>query len=109
MVGTVTEIGMRLRERRKELGMSQAILADRVGTTRQWIGYLERGKRTSEVGMVLDTLRALGLVVDVRARSPSSRGAKAIETVLARLAVGSESPGSRGANGPEVPSHDPEP
>ncbi len=69
---TVMELGMRVRERRKELGMSQTMLAERVRTTRQWISYLERGKRTTEVGMVLDTLRALGLFVDVRTRDPKS-------------------------------------
>ncbi|MCH7565440.1 MAG: helix-turn-helix domain-containing protein [Gemmatimonadetes bacterium] len=72
VIGTVTELGMRVRERREELGMSQTMLADRVRTTRQWISYLERGKQTTEVGMVLDTLRALGLIVDVRTRDPKS-------------------------------------
>lgn len=72
VIGTVMELGMRVRERRKELGMSQTMLAERVRTTRQWISYLERGKRTTEVGMVLDTLRALGLFVDVRTRDPKS-------------------------------------
>lgn len=72
VIGTVTELGMRVQERRKELGMSQTTLAERVHTTRQWIGYLERGKRTTEVGMVLDTLRALGLLVDVRPRDLKS-------------------------------------
>lgn len=72
VIVTVMELGMRVRERRKELGMSQTMLAERVRTTRQWISYLERGKRTTEVGMVLDTLRALGLFVDVRTRDPKS-------------------------------------
>ncbi len=63
VIGTVAELGARARERRKELGMSQAVLAQRVGTTRQWISYLERGKRTTEVGKVLDTLRASGWIV----------------------------------------------
>lgn len=68
VIGTVAELGMRVRERREDLGMSQTMLAERIGTTRHWISYLERGKRTAEIGMVLETLRALGLVVDVRAR-----------------------------------------
>ncbi len=51
---------MRVRERREDLGMSQTMLAERIGTTRHWISYLERGKRTAGIGMVLDTLRALG-------------------------------------------------
>ena len=35
VIGTVTELGMRIRERRKELGMSQTMLAERVRTTQQ--------------------------------------------------------------------------
>ena len=66
---SLSELGMRVRERRQELGLTQTALADRVGTTRHWISNLERGKRSAEVGMVFDTLRALGLVVDLRVRS----------------------------------------
>ena len=94
VIGTVAELGMRIRERRKELGMSQTMLAERVRTTRQWISYLERGKRTTEVGTVLDTLRALGLVVDIRVRGQESPSAKAFRAVSDRLTAGSESLGS---------------
>ncbi len=61
VIGAVAELGMRVRERRTEMGMPQAVLAERVRTTRPWISYLERGKRTTEVAMVLDTLRACRL------------------------------------------------
>ena len=70
VIGTVAELGMRVRERREDLGMSQTTLAERIGTTRHCISYLERGKLTAEIGMVVATLRALGLVVDIRARGP---------------------------------------
>ena len=100
-IGTVVELGARVQERRKELGLSQAMLAQRVGTTRQWIGNLEHGKRTAEVGMVLDTLRALGLVTSVRPRSnevltalPGSYGMRGAEANLSirRLAPSGNEP-----------------
>jgi len=107
VIGTVAGLGMRVRERREELSMSQTTLAQRVRTTRQWISYLERGKRTTEVGMVLDTLRALGLVVDVRARNQESPSAQAFRAVSARLTVGGESPGPDGTARAELPRNDP--
>jgi len=107
VIGTVAELGMRVRERRKELGMLQRMLAERVGTTRQWISNLERGKRTTEIGMVLDTLRALGLVVDVRARGQESPSAKALRAISAQLMVGGESSDPDGTTQGKPPQNDP--
>lgn len=58
------ELGARLRQRRRELGLSQLDLADVVGVNRRVIGELERGKGTIRLEIALRTAEALGL--DVR-------------------------------------------
>lgn len=54
-----------IRERRRALNLAQQTLADNVGVSRQWIVDLEKGKPGIELGLVLRTLEALGLVADV--------------------------------------------
>jgi len=61
---TPTEIGALLRQRRRDLGLSQLELAQRVGVSRQWIVDVERGKPRAELGLVLRALE----VLDVRLR-----------------------------------------
>lgn len=67
-VRTIWELGLRIRDRRLELGWSQAKLADRVGTTRQWVVNLEMGNAGAALGQVLQTMEILGLRMDVRDR-----------------------------------------
>lgn len=55
-----------VRGRRHELGLTQAALADRAGVSRKWVHELEGGKPTAELGLVVRTLQALGLELDVR-------------------------------------------
>ncbi len=71
--------GQLIREERKRQGLTQALLAERVGVGRQWIHQIERGKDTAEVGLVLKTLHALGLRVSVERdplRTPENQGAR---------------------------------
>lgn len=42
-VDTIRDFAAIVRRRRRELGMSQAQLADAVGRTRQWVSSLESG------------------------------------------------------------------
>lgn len=60
-IRTPRELGALIRERRRSLNLAQAALAARVGTTRRWIIDVERGKAGAELGLVLQTLQALGL------------------------------------------------
>jgi HTH-type transcriptional regulator / antitoxin HipB len=60
------DLAQTVRERRRHLGLSQGSLAQRVGVSRQWVVALEQAKPTAEVGLVLKTLSALGLRIDVR-------------------------------------------
>ncbi|HEY4530683.1 MAG TPA: type II toxin-antitoxin system Y4mF family antitoxin [Luteimonas sp.] len=54
-------LGLAVREARKTHGLTQAELAGLAGTGLRFIGELERGKPTLEVGKVLDVLAVLGL------------------------------------------------
>lgn len=74
-IRTVGDIGQLVRERRKQLGLSQAELARRAGVSRQWILDLEHGKPTAEVSLVLKALAATGLHLD--AYDPHQRGESA--------------------------------
>ena len=65
LVSRPTELGQLLRQRRQELGLSQAQLAERIGTSRQWVGKVEAGREGSELGLVLKALKALQLEVQV--------------------------------------------
>mgnify|MGYP002780637672 CR=1 FL=1 len=61
------DLGNRARDQRRRLGWTQAELARRIGSTRFWVSDLEAGKPTLELALVLKALRALGLMLDVRA------------------------------------------
>lgn len=79
------ELAQLVREQRKRQGLSQQRLAELVGVSRQWIIALEQGKPTAELGLVLQTLSAIGLRVDVRDRSDSGDDAAALSTATAEV------------------------
>jgi len=58
---TPKDLGAAIRQRRRELHLDQRTLAERVGVSRQWISECEHGKPRAELGLVLHTLRILGL------------------------------------------------
>lgn len=64
-VRTPTDIGLAIRERRRQLALGQQDLATQVGVSRQWIVEIEKGKPRAEVGLLLRTLNALGLELDI--------------------------------------------
>lgn len=66
------ELGAAIRAERRRLGLSQAALAERAGVGRDWIIGLEKGKPTAEVGLVLRTVRALGLTVQLGLESATT-------------------------------------
>jgi HTH-type transcriptional regulator/antitoxin HipB len=55
------QLGMTVRLRRNEKGLSQNRLAEFVGVERKWVLRLEAGNPKAELGLVLKTLNALGL------------------------------------------------
>lgn len=84
-IKTARELGMRLREAREDAALTQAELAERIGTSRQWVFDLERGKPTIRIGLVLRALSALGLVCDVSdPGAPEGHGHTPLGDVLDR-------------------------
>ena len=65
-VRTPRDLGLIIRENRRRLGLGQAELAQRVGVSRQWLLGVEKGKRRVDAALLLKTLTALGLSLDVR-------------------------------------------
>jgi HTH-type transcriptional regulator/antitoxin HipB len=73
-IRTPTDLGAIIRERRRELGLGQAELAERIGVSRQWIIGVERGRARAEIGLVLRTLDTLSIrlnaATDIRPAKP---------------------------------------
>lgn len=67
-IRTLVELGLRVRDRRLEIGMSQAQLADRVGVSRQWVMNLEQGNAGAALGQVMQVLDILRLDMHLRDR-----------------------------------------
>jgi len=55
------ELGALVRSRRKQHGFTQSELATRVEVSPLWVSQLERGKSTVQLGLVLRTMKELGL------------------------------------------------
>jgi len=68
---TVEALGARIRELRKEQGISQEMLAGLAGTGQRYISELERGKATIRVREMLRVLDALGCGIYIPNRQES--------------------------------------
>ena len=67
---TSADIGHLIRSERSRQALTQAELAERIGTTQRWISEIENGKASAEIGRVLRCLQALGLELEAqRARA----------------------------------------
>lgn len=66
---TVRQLGAIVAARRRELGMTQARLAERCGVSRQWLVRFEGGTHSVETGLALRVLRALDLYLEFTAMS----------------------------------------
>ncbi len=60
-IGSTSEFGHKVRARRKELGLTQAEVADVVPVNRRVLGRLERGIGTVRLEIALEITRVLGL------------------------------------------------
>jgi DNA-binding XRE family transcriptional regulator len=65
LIRNANALGQLIRDRRRHLGWSQGTLAERIGASRFWVGAVERGKPSAEVGLVPSAIQALGMTVDV--------------------------------------------
>jgi HTH-type transcriptional regulator/antitoxin HipB len=63
---TATDLGAFIRERRTKLGIDQVALAEKAGTSRKWLIEVEQGKPRAEIGLILRTLKTLGVSIDLQ-------------------------------------------
>jgi HTH-type transcriptional regulator / antitoxin HipB len=64
-IRTPADLGALIRDRRIKLHLDQKSLAAQAGVSRQWIVEAERGKPRAEIGLLLRTLGALGIALEV--------------------------------------------
>ncbi len=67
-VATAADIGMAVRKKRKEDGLTLADAAALCGVGYRFLSDLENGKETVQVGKVLKVMTALGLEMAITAR-----------------------------------------
>lgn len=65
-VRSAKDLGLMIREKRRQRGWDQQTLADRIGVSRLWISEMENGKRSVQLELVLRALAVLD--IDLQAR-----------------------------------------
>jgi y4mF family transcriptional regulator len=73
---TTAQIGTAIRTRRKHLKITQKELAMTCGTGLRFIGDLEKGKPTCQIGKTLQVLQALGLAIETTILGNDDAGGK---------------------------------
>jgi HTH-type transcriptional regulator / antitoxin HipB len=69
LINSSEDLGKAIRQRRKQLRLSQEQVAGIVGVNRRVVGELERGKRSVQLAIALEVTRVLGLDLDVSERT----------------------------------------
>lgn len=64
-IGSARELGLYVQDRRRSLGLTQVQLAKAAHVSRRWLSDLEAGKATAEIGLIMKTLHALDLRLNV--------------------------------------------
>lgn len=64
---TAADFGSLIRSRRKARGLGQAELAEMAGVSRRWLNQVEAGKPGASLSLILNTLNALNVQIEVRA------------------------------------------
>lgn len=88
-----SELGALIRDRRRQLGLEQSTLAEKVGVSRQWIIEIEKGKPRAAIGLILRTLNALGILLTAQ-KEPARKGKPASEVDLDALIEAARKPRS---------------
>jgi HTH-type transcriptional regulator/antitoxin HipB len=79
-----SDLGALIRERRIKLGLDQLALARKARTSRKWLIEVESGKPRAEIGLILRTLKALGVSLAVSGATadiPQARAKSAPEAI----------------------------
>src|SRR5438876_12446114 len=74
-IRTPADLGALIRDRRTKLGLDQRSLAQKVGVSRQWIVEVEKGKPRAEIGLLLRTMHALGILLKAETEVPRKKSA----------------------------------
>jgi y4mF family transcriptional regulator len=61
-------LGEAIRKRRRELGYTQAFLADYAGISASFLSELENGKETIQAGKMMEVISLLGMDICIRNR-----------------------------------------
>ena len=85
MIVSAGDVGRLVRQTRQAASMTQQQLADRVGTTRQWVIRLEQGHSTPTMKTVLVALSVLGLEITATHDLPPPPPRNALERRMAKL------------------------
>jgi HTH-type transcriptional regulator / antitoxin HipB len=83
-IRTASDLGALIRERRLKLGLDQITVARKAGTSRKWLIEVESGKPRAEIGLILRTLKALGVTLaatDTTSGAPSGSTKKTAPSV----------------------------
>ena len=64
-VQDMKSLGSAIRDRRRELGYTQAFLADYAGISASFLSELENGKETIQAGKMMEVISLLGMDVFV--------------------------------------------
>lgn len=84
-IKTTGDIGVVIKARRKELGLTQAAAAGRAHVGREWLVGLENGRPSADLALVLRVFHALGLAVDVAPARPEDDAlASELDAILDR-------------------------
>ena len=83
------DIGRAVRRKRKQLGLTQAQLAQQFGSDQGWISRVENGKDTVGLGAALRLMNSLGLTlsVDDQDAESQSKPASATQSLVPAPAV----------------------
>lgn len=58
------KFGKRVKELRAKIGMTQDVLASKIGKDRSYIGFIERGERNPSLEVIFDIAKALSVNSD---------------------------------------------
>jgi transcriptional regulator with XRE-family HTH domain len=73
-IKTFEALGRAIRTQRLVRGLSQAVLAERIGVERKWVVRLEAGNHAAEIANVMKAIEVLGL--ELKLTDPGRRPAR---------------------------------
>ncbi len=79
-IRTSRDIGLLIKEARRQRGLSQAALAKLINSTQTWVSWIENGKQSAEIGSVLLALTVLGVEMNFNLPGSSQTDASLADT-----------------------------